>query len=293
MYRRAKTAHGHRSVVDGSSRNSAGSNAHRERDGALGHLQPAWQPVSSPTGSRHSTTSGRTSRRGRRAASTGPPSSPRLPASIASSWTWPRAGSGWWRRRPTGTPCTSVPARAVPRRVLRPRLPGWEDLIASQEAKDLVEDFDASFANLCTLTGVDPFRPEPAEPNSSFRDAGGGIGDVNCRWRSRSPERGRTFERYAGRQLLAWGTPPRTGRGGLLTRAEWAGRYANPEVRERIRRLHRQLRSSARSLLLFVRSNGAGAPPASPSPHSVSPSPSPPRRTYGSARAPRFWKGSA
>src|SRR5688500_14256624 len=42
------------------------------------------------------------------------------------------------------------------------------------------------------------------------------------------------------------------------------------------------------SFALFVRRD----PPASPSPHSVSPWPSPPRRTHGSARAPRFWKGA-
>lgn len=73
--------------------------------------------------------------------------------------------------------------------------------------EDLVADFDPVFRELCSFTGIAPFRPRQRQPNSSFPDRSR-AGDFDARWDSWSRARRRTFERHAGRQLAEWGYGP-------------------------------------------------------------------------------------
>jgi hypothetical protein len=73
--------------------------------------------------------------------------------------------------------------------------------------EDLLADFDSIFEQLCAFTGIEPFRPQPREPNSSFPDRSQ-AGDFDRRWDSWSRTRRRTFERCAGHQLAQWGYEP-------------------------------------------------------------------------------------
>ena len=73
--------------------------------------------------------------------------------------------------------------------------------------EDLIEDFDASFRELCAFAEIEPFHAVPHRPNSSFAEADGPA-DFNNRWQAWSPEKRRTFKQDAGRQLVEWGYVP-------------------------------------------------------------------------------------
>jgi hypothetical protein len=69
--------------------------------------------------------------------------------------------------------------------------------------EDLLLRFDETFLDLCRFVRIEPFTPEPVEPNSSFENRHT-PDDFANRWRSWSEERRNMFTRYAGAQLVKW-----------------------------------------------------------------------------------------
>lgn len=69
--------------------------------------------------------------------------------------------------------------------------------------EDLLLRFEPIFRELCGFVMIEPFKPKPFAPNSSFRNSRS-PDDFNQRWAPWSEERIKTFKDYAGAQLLKW-----------------------------------------------------------------------------------------
>ncbi len=70
--------------------------------------------------------------------------------------------------------------------------------------EDLLQDFQARFAELCQFTAIRPFQPKPHPPNSFF-SAKHTPEDFTSRWHSWPAEKRLMFKQLAGRQLVASG----------------------------------------------------------------------------------------
>jgi hypothetical protein len=70
--------------------------------------------------------------------------------------------------------------------------------------EDLLQDFDASFAELCRFAAIRPFQPKPHPPNTFFSEKHTAE-DFTSRWHSWSAEKRLLFKQHAGRQLVAAG----------------------------------------------------------------------------------------